>query len=250
MAGEEGPSPDIMPAPANRGWAEWAMVLAAIVMAGATCTLVWVGWLQWQTLDNTDMTQRVLQRAWISIPTIRFQPRVAARSGDYLDPWPTYDGDKVGFRLRFFLRNVGHIPAFDVRVEARVYLQTERQDEWKERQTDVCDRLRAKLVRREPSARYTILPEDVSFPYNVEPETIQKPATDYYDPVVVGCVAYRTAFDDKPHQTPFFGRISVVDSSKPVDPQGKPNPIKTSDRTPPKNCQLAVIHLGVAGEAD
>lgn len=183
MAGEdrEEPGPDIVRVPTDnqqesaaagrranaddRGWrARSRRVLrclshhAGLLTALATIALVSVGWLQWQTLQNTDTTQRVLQRAWISIPTITFQPRVAAQSGDYLDPWPTYDGDKVGFRLRFFLRNVGHTPAFDVRVAARVYLETGHKDGWKEPQKEVCAHLRAELVRGEPNARYTILP--------------------------------------------------------------------------------------------
>jgi hypothetical protein len=219
-----------------------ALVIATTALVAATYALVRVS-------QNTDTTQRVLQRPWISITTITFQPRVAAASGDLLDPWPTYEDDKIGFRLRFFLRNVGHTPAYDVRVDALVYLETGHPDEWKEPQKKVCDRLRAKLVKGEPSARYTILAEDVSFPYNVEPEKIQKPDHDY-DPVIVGCVAYKTAFDDEPHQTPFFGRISVADSRRPVDSQGKPNSIKIGDRKPPRNHQLAVIHLGVAGKAD
>jgi hypothetical protein len=219
-------------------------------MVLATIALVGVGYLQVMILTNTDTAQRIEKRAWLGIDAITFQPRVAPGSGESLPPWPTYDDGKVRFRLRVVLRNVGQTPAFEIRVAARIYLETGDQNAWKAPQKKVCDDLRAKLLdKNEEPSPYTIVAKDLSFPYNVDLE-IPRPPDHAYHPVIVGCVAYRTALDDKPHQTPFFGRISVTDSRRPVDPQDTPHSIKLRDRAPSKNGRLAVIHLGVAGKAD
>ncbi|MGH7409425.1 MAG: hypothetical protein ACREKF_15645 [Candidatus Methylomirabilales bacterium] len=202
----------------------------------ATIAMVVVALLQWQTLEKTDTTLRVVQRPWISIEKVTS-----------LDPWPRYEDDKVGFTLLFFLKNVGHSPALDIRVDARVIPEEPgRPVEWTEPQRQVCASVRAALDRREKSDRYTIVPNEV-FPYRLE-RKIRKPTTDY-SPVIVGCIVYRTARDITSHQTPFFARMFVDDPRRRVDLRVDMAPIKISDLKPPKNQQLYVNVEG-AGDAD
>lgn len=149
-----------------------------------------------QTMQGQLDQMKAAQRPWISVID------VTART------WPIHQDNRAIFKLTFDLKNVGHSPA-TVLVRAGVLMPT---DPWKA-QEEICARPGDGEERK-----WIVLPNDV-FPYNFDPPALE---ADFgkikeYTPMVVGCIIYRSALDDKTlYRTPFVTWMSVEDPKSPL----------------------------------
>lgn len=213
-----------------------------------TAVIALVAFLQWRTLENTDQTLRLAQRPWIGTDKIEALK------------WPTREGEEVVFGLRYFLKNVGHSPAV-VFVHARVFVVLEASKlEFQKLQSEVCKTARKEVDKRDGSGwglKYAVLPND-TFPYDREDEKLTDENLNVakvgrigkeYRAVIVGCVLYMSPLDKETHKTPFYGWMSVDDSKDQLKREII-NPIRISDLKAPKNRQLIVKAISIAGDAD
>src|SRR5580700_9995336 len=107
----------------GRCWA-WATdrERVAIIFAGA---LVLIGYLQWRTLEKTDLTLKAEQRPWVQFDV----PEKSALA---------WAGPEVSGLMTFHLINSGHSPALNVRAFSNTLLVWD-DDRTRNLQNRLCD---------------------------------------------------------------------------------------------------------------
>jgi hypothetical protein len=216
---------------------------AALMTAVATLGLVFVAFLQWRTLQKTDETLKatlnLAHRPWVGVE------KIETRS------WPTTQADgKVHLDLSVTLKNVGKSPAV-VLVSGGAILSTE---DWKPKQKKRCADTKSAVQRSGFGDEWTVLPDQL-WPYHISLllETplseLKKMAGMEFVIRIVGCVVYRSTFDDAIYTTSFVAMTSVEDP-KLEEPRGVLHPIKVSDLgAPAKDRWVIIKDLSMAGES-
>jgi hypothetical protein len=167
-----------------------------------------VGYLQWQTLANTDRTLHAAQRPWIEFKT-------------KLTDSMRWSGDELTVLAEMDLTNSGHSPAVDVRVYHTTLFdfgnkdpaQIQRQicNEWKKGERSGSDWGRTIFPNGEPISAaqlFSISKEEV--------ENLKTGNLVFPQPYIFGCVTYVDPADQSQHETGFI--YILRDIGRPVMP--------------------------------
>lgn len=188
------------------------MMIFTGLLAAFTALLVVVGWLQWRTLEKTDLTLKAEQRPWIQFD-------VSEKSG------LAWAGTEISGVITFRLINSGHSPALNVRAFSNTLLVWD-DDRARKVQDGLCDAFHG---GSEQGYGVTIFPNNSPYPQFVTIDMLQ-PEIDQFKasppafarPIVVGCVTYFYSADHSIHDTRFMYLIRPRPAQLPfVLPQPK-----------------------------
>jgi hypothetical protein len=162
----------------------------AVIFAGG---LFLIAYLQWRTLEKTDLTLKAEQRPWV-------QSDVPAKRG------LSWAGTEISGLMTFRLINSGHSPALNVRAFSNTLLVWD--DERARKVQDLlCDAFHSGLdewgVTLFPNNR----PYEQFVTIDVLADEIEKFKANpppFPRPIVVGCVTYFYYADHSPHDTGFM----------------------------------------------
>jgi hypothetical protein len=180
-----------------------------VIFAGG---LLLVAYLQWRTLEKTDLTMKAEQRPWIQFD-------VPARSG------LSWAGNENSGLMTFRLINSGHSPALNVRAFSNTLLVWD--DECARKVQDMlCEAFHSGgeegygdtiFPNNSPRERYVtidIMADEIE-KFKANPPSILT----FRGPIVVGCVTYFYNADHSVHDTGFMYLIRQK-PPKPLPSQG------------------------------
>ena len=200
-------------------------VLVAVGIAIALAALLWLN---------------LAHRPWVGVQDVKVR-----------NNWPTQVDGKLRFDLSVELKNVGKSPAVVLRTAASAITS----NEWSSAQKKRCNEARAE-IQASDLYHWTVLPDQI-WPYHA-PAVTEKPLSeirasgdDEIYVMIVGCVLYRSIFDDAIYATSFVARVSEEDQNdrKHIETRGAINPIRLNHLIdPPKDRLLIIKDVSMPGE--
>lgn len=151
------------------------------------------------------------QRPWVSVDVGTKGPLVITDTGE------------IRLDMVFNMKNVGKSPALNVQVEPKLVSFMNREGNPLHKLRDLCQQTRQKPLADQSILGHTIFPEENLLLSNglvITVDEVKKSSWIGYDHEgfaidLIGCVSYRTAFDDGIHLTQFMGQLRKHNPERP-----------------------------------
>lgn len=179
--------------------ADWFTAVLSVVIAGAA---IWSACIFQDQLTEARRYTEVSERPWLTVQAV-------ADNGLVFEY-----GQQAELEITFSVNNVGHSPAKDVQIDAKMFpsvaIGQSDPEAIRRQQQEVCDSPKVNDIGKfdlfpipEPTKQQkgiSVLPSDIATKAIPISTDKNRKFVGFY---VVGCVSYRFSFDTKYHQT-FF----------------------------------------------